>query len=102
MKGKYEDKPHPYIRLFHLTGLNGTYLCDGCDKHKIKAENTLECKGNVAYKQKNVFVNRMTCPNVESLPHTEDIILFSLKTSYIFVLSHSNYLMLVCNKLGIF
>lgn len=44
----------------------------------------------------------MSCPNIESLPHTEDMILFSLKTSYMFVLSHSNYWMLICNKLGMF
>lgn len=62
-----------------------------------------ECKENVVYKQKNVFVNRMSCPPVESLSHREDKILFSLKTSYTFVLlSHSNYFMLICNKLGMF
>lgn len=62
-----------------------------------------ERKENVVYKQKNVFVNRMSCANVESLSHIENIILFFLKTSYTFVLlSHSNYLMLICNKLGIF
>lgn len=64
MKGKCAEDPHPYTSLFHLIHPNGTYLCGGCEKHKIKAENMPERKENVVYKQKNAFVNRMSCPNV--------------------------------------
>lgn len=58
---------------------------------------------NVVCKQKNVVINRVSSPNVESLPHIKAFFFSPWKTSHMLVfLSHSNYLMLNSNKLGTF
>lgn len=54
---------------------------------KLKLKICLKVSRMFVYKQKRVFVSRMSCSNVESLSHAEDIILFSLDFLHVCVVN---------------